>query len=192
MNLPITSLLTLLLTISPLLAQEKNRPKPPLTPPKLSVPLTPTTPTTPTLPVTPVTPPPSESLAGPIVDPAQMVSAFFALLKKSSVDSAYASLTRGSRIAEKPEELRLLKTKTNEAIEVFGAIIDHDLVESKSVGTRLLRATYVSHGRTFPLRWRFYFYNPDGVWRLIDLRVDDKLNGIFDELEERREPDAKP
>ena len=190
MNLSIVSLLTLLLlAVPPLLAQEKNRPKPPLTPPKLSVPLTPTTPT---FPATPVTPPPSESIAGPIVDPAQMVSAFFALLKKSSVDSAYASLTRGSRIAEKPEELRLLKTKTNEAIEVFGAIIDHDLVESKSVGTRLLRATYVSHGRTFPLRWRFYFYNPDGVWRLIDLRVDDKLNGIFEELEERREPDAKP
>ncbi len=130
--------------------------------------------------------------AGPISDPAQMVAAFFALLQKSSVDAAYASLTRGSRIAEKPEELKLLKAKTSEAIEAFGAIMGFDAVDSKVVGARLVRTTYVSHGRVFPLRWRFYFYNPDGQWRLIDLRVDDKLTGIFDEPEERKEPDGKP
>jgi hypothetical protein len=132
------------------------------------------------------------SSAGPITSPGQLVGAFFALLQKGSVDAAYASLTRGSKIAEKPEELRLLKAKTNEAIEVFGTVLGFDLVESKAVGQRLLRATYVSHGKTFPLRWRFYFYNPDGNWRLIDLRVDDKLTGIFDEPEERKEIDTKP
>ncbi len=130
--------------------------------------------------------------AGPINNPTQIAAAFFALLEKGSVDAAYSSLTRGSRIAEKPEELRQLKAKTNEAIEVFGAVVGYDLVDSKAIGSKLLRSTYVSHGKTFPLRWRFYFYNPDGVWRLIDLRVDDKLTGIFDEPEERRESDARP
>ena len=144
------------------------------------------------LPAPPAEPAPAPSTAGPITDPAQMAAAFFALLQKGSVDAAYASLTRGSRIAEKPEELKQLKAKTNEAIEFFGAIGGFDLVESKTVGARLLRTTYVSHGRTFPLRWRFYFYNPDGNWRLIDLRVDDKLTGIFDEPEERKEADARP
>jgi hypothetical protein len=132
------------------------------------------------------------STSGPITSPGQLVGAFFALLQKGSVDAAYASLTRGSKIAEKPEELRLLKTKTNEALEVFGVVQGYDLVEKKQVGERLLRATYVSHGKTFPLRWRFYFYNPDGTWRLIDLRVDDKLTGIFDEPEERKDSDARP
>ena len=144
------------------------------------------------LPAPPAAPEPAPSTTGPITDPAQMAAAFFALLQKGSVDAAYASLTRGSRIAEKPEELKQLKAKTNEAIEFFGAIGGFDLVESKTVGARLLRTTYVSHGRTFPLRWRFYFYNPDGTWRLIDLRVDDKLTGIFDEPEERKESDARP
>ena len=144
------------------------------------------------LPAAPAAPAPAPSTAGPITDPAQMAAAFFALLQKGSVDAAYASLTRGSRIAEKPEELKQLKTKTNEAIEFFGAVVGFDLVESKTIGARLLRTTYVSRGRTFPLRWRFYFYNPDGTWRLIDLRVDDKLTGIFDEPEERKEADARP
>ena len=69
-----------------------------------------------------------------------MAAAFFALLQKGSVDAAYASLTRGSKIAEKPEELRQLKAKTSEAIEVFGSVTGYDLVETKSVGARLLRA----------------------------------------------------
>jgi hypothetical protein len=172
------TLLTLAaLAASALHAQEKPGAKPSVSGPRMQV---------------PATPEPAASTAGPITDPGQIVAAFFSLLQKSSVDAAYASLTRGSRIAEKPEELRLLKAKTTEAIEAFGVIMGFDAVDSKVVGARLLRATYVSHGRIFPLRWRFYFYNPDGNWRLIDLRVDDKLTGIFDEPEERREPDGKP
>ena len=184
MKARIAILLSLLFAAAPALrAQEKPRDKPVksglLEPAK-------------SLPAQGVEPALAPSTAGPITDPAQMAAAFFALLQKGSVDAAYASLTRGSRIAEKPEELKQLKAKTNEAIEFFGAISGFDLVESKTVGARLLRTTYVSHGRTFPLRWRFYFYNPDGTWRLIDLRVDDKLTGIFDEPEERKEPDARP
>ena len=184
MKARIAILLSLLFAATPALrAQEKPRDKPVksglLEPAK-------------SLPAQVAEPAPAPSTAGPITDPAQMTAAFFALLQKGSVDAAYASLTRGSRIAEKPEELKQLKAKTNEAIEFFGAISGYDLVESKTVGARLLRTTYVSHGRTFPLRWRFYFYNPDGTWRLIDLRVDDKLTGIFDEPEERKEPDARP
>ena len=179
MKARIALLLTVLFAITPALRAQKPVKSGLLEPSK-------------SLPAPPAAPEPAPSTAGPITDPAQMAAAFFALLQKGSVDAAYASLTRGSRIAEKPEELKQLKAKTNEAIEFFGAIGGFDLVESKTVGARLLRTTYVSHGRTFPLRWRFYFYNPDGTWRLIDLRVDDKLTGIFDEPEERKESDARP
>ena len=66
----------------------------------------------------------------------------------------------------------------------FGLIVGFDFVESRAIGQRLVRATYVSQGLVFPLRWRFYFYKPENSWRLIDLRVDDKLTGIFDEAAE--------
>lgn len=123
--------------------------------------------------------------SNPMLDgPAQIVADFFAALREAKIDEGYATLTKGSKIAEKPEELRQLKTKTREAIEVFGNIQTFDFVESKAIGQRVVRATYVSLGKVFPLRWRFYFYKPDDVWRLIDMRVDDKLAGIFDEAEE--------
>ena len=131
--------------------------------------------------------------SNPMMDgPAEIVSTFFASLKEAKIDEAYATLTKGSKIAEKPEELRQLKAKTREAVEVFGNINGFDFVESKAIGQRLVRATYVSLGRVFPLRWRFYFYKSEDVWRLIDMRVDDKLTGIFDEAEEAKPAEPAP
>jgi len=123
--------------------------------------------------------------------PAQVAAQFFASLREGEIEQAYTALTRGSKIGDRPDELRLLKQKTKEAIEVFGVISGHELVENKTVGTRLMRSTYLSLGKEFPLRWRFYFYKADSVWRLVDLRVDDKLTGIFEEAEEGKAPEVK-
>ena len=128
----------------------------------------------------------------PLLDgPSKIVSDFFAALHDGKIEEGYAALTKDSKIAEKPEELKTLKAKTREAIEVFGAISGYDFVESRAVGQRLVRATFVSQGKVFPLRWRFYFYKPMDAWRLIDMRVDDKLTGLFDEAEETKTTDQK-
>jgi hypothetical protein len=116
--------------------------------------------------------------------PVQFATRFFGLLQKGDVEGAYDGLTKGSKIAERPEELRSLKAKTREAIQVFGPIQGFVPGEVKAVGDRIVRHTYISLGREFPLRWRLYFYKPDLTWRLVDLRVDDRLSGIFDETEE--------
>lgn len=130
--------------------------------------------------------------ANPMLDgPSTMVSNFFGALRDGKVDEGYSVLTKDSKIAEKPEELKQLKAKTREAIEVFGAITGFDFVESRAIGQRLVRATYVSQGKVFPLRWRFYFYKPENAWHLIDMRVDDKLTGLFDEAEEGKPDDLK-
>lgn len=124
--------------------------------------------------------------------PGKLASIFFSQIREGEIDQAYAVLTKGSKIAERPEELRQLKQKTKEAIEVFGVISGYELVETKTVGTRLIRSTYISLGKEFPLRWRFYFYKADNAWRLVDLRVDDKLTGVFDENEEAKSaPEVK-
>ncbi len=144
--------------------------------------------------VSPEPPAPKSPATPPAVfeGPAQIVRTFFGSLQDGKFDEAYGTLTKGSKIAEKPEELKQLKSKTREAVEVFGTIHGYDLVDSKAIGSRLVRSTYVSLGKVFPLRWRFYFYKPDDVWRLIDLRVDDKLTGIFDESEEAKASEAAP
>ena len=68
-------------------------------------------------------------------------------------------------------------------LAVFGVMTGFDSVAKKTVGERLVSYTYVSLGKEFPLRWRFYFYKPQESWKLIDLRVDDRLSAMFDEPE---------
>ena len=124
--------------------------------------------------------------------PAQIAGIFFGLLEKNEIDPAYEGLMKGSRIAERPDELKTLKSKTREAIDVFGPIQNYELVETRNVGTHLLRRTYISLNKEFPLRWRFYFYLSGELWRVIDLRVDDRVTGMFDETDEpKTAPETK-
>ncbi len=107
------------------------------------------------------------------------IGSFFAKMQKKDLDGAYNELTKGTKIGEKPEEVQALKTKTQQAIDMFGEVTGSELIGVKFVGTHLLNATYLSLGKALPLRWRFYFYKAPEGWRLIDIRVDDRLVDMF-------------
>ena len=124
--------------------------------------------------------------------PEKIMARFFAYLQRKEVEQAYDQLTRGTKIAERAEDVKMLKSKTKDAIAVFGAMSGHEIVTKKGVGDRLMSYTVISLGKDFPLRWRFYFYKPVDVWRLIDLRVDDRLAAIFDEPEDPRAREGQP
>lgn len=128
-------------------------------------------------------PSPTASAAPVVVlrTPAQIVDDFFAKLKTNSVDAAYIQLLQGSRIADSPKDVANLKAKTREAIQAFGDIVDYDLIWSKQVGNHLMCSTYISAGKFYPFRWRFYFYKATDAWRLIDMRTDDRLMGMFED-----------
>jgi len=109
------------------------------------------------------------------------LDSFFLALRKNQIDEAYQQLTKGSKIAEKAEDIVTLKKQTKKAIDLFGAIQGYELVQILPVGTRLQRVTCLSFGKDLPLRWRFYFYRADNDWKLIDLGVDDRLIDLFNE-----------
>ena len=117
--------------------------------------------------------------------PAAQVRDFFRLIGEGRVDAAYEQLLKGTKIAELPKDVELLKVKTKEAIKAFGEVGDCELAEEKNVGKgeHLKRLTCLSLGKQFPIRWRFYFYNAgsSGAWKLIDIRIDDRLLDMFGE-----------
>ena len=114
-------------------------------------------------------------------DPSGMVAGFFSELELGRVNNAYDELLRGSKIADVPRDVNTLKSKTQEAIDNFGDIIGYDLVKTQPVGSHLLSQTYISTGKNYPIRWRFYFYKATDTWKLIDIRIDDRLMDMFEE-----------
>ena len=117
----------------------------------------------------------------PSVSPDQAVETFFKMLRAGDVDAAYDALVKGTIIADRPEDVTALKSRTKTALDSYGPVAGYETVDEKQVGSSLLRRTCVSLNSDLPLRWRFYFYKSEGAWRLVDLRVDDGLVELFEE-----------
>ena len=139
-----------------------------------------------TVPETHPAPSPVDAKPGQSVD--KIVDTFFGLLEKGQIDEAYDDLTAGTEIAKKTGYVGILKSKTTDAVKVFGAFQGYELVGIKNIGTHLMCATYLSLGKNLPLRWKFYFYKSDQGWHFIDLRVDDGLVNMFEETNQRPQP----
>ncbi len=109
-----------------------------------------------------------------------LLNGFFEKMQEAKIDAAYAALLDGSKINARKEDVASLHEHARKAIAEYGAIRAFDVLESRFAGQNLLRVTALSVGADYPLRWRFYFYKGGQDWRLLDLRVDDGLSGMFD------------
>ena len=43
--------------------------------------------------------------------------------------------------------------------------------------------TYITAAKNFPIRWRLYFYKASDTWKLVDIRIDDRLMRMFGEVD---------
>lgn len=119
-------------------------------------------------------------------DPGAVISAFFLALKSGQVDAAYEALVRDTIIAERKENVGELKESTKKALDSYGPVGGYEVIDTLQVGTCLVRQTCISLNQDLPLRWRFYFYKSGGVWKIVDMRVDDGLVELFEEVSKRK------
>jgi hypothetical protein len=131
-------------------------------------------------PASPTTPAPR------ILEPTEILKQFFEDLQAEQLDSAYQGLVKNTIISERTENIDQLKEKTRVALDNFGPVKGFEIVESLDVGSALIRFTCVSLNADVPMRWRFYFYRSGAQWKIIDLRVDDGIADLFEEVSSRR------
>jgi hypothetical protein len=120
-------------------------------------------------------------MTGSDATPEVQAEAFFRLLREGNVELAYENLTKGTIIQERREDVNALIRRTQQALDAYGDIAGFEVLETRRAGRFLVRLTCLSLNQDLPLRWRFYFYNSGGVWRLIDIRIDDGLMELFDD-----------
>lgn len=105
---------------------------------------------------------------------------FFANLKTGDTTKAYEELLLNTRLAERKENLRLFIEKTDQALGLYGKVLNYEIYDNYNVGSGLMVLTYLSYHPVQPLRWRFVYYKPEKAWMLIDVRVDDVLEDLLD------------
>jgi len=105
---------------------------------------------------------------------------FFTTLKTGDTTKAYEELLINTRLAERKENLKLFIEKTDQALGLYGKVLNYELYDNYSVGSGLMVLTYLSLHPVQPLRWRVVYYKPEKTWMLIDVRVDDVLEDLID------------
>lgn len=114
--------------------------------------------------------------------PEDIINAFFEALREEKVDEAYDALVRDTIIAERRDDVEALKRSTRQAMDAYGDITGFEIIQQMRAGTSLTRFTCLSLNTDLPLRWRFYFYRTPQGWKLVDLRIDDGLVELFDDI----------
>lgn len=120
------------------------------------------------------------------MEPAELLQRFFEDLKADKLDAAYEGLAKNTLVASKAENLEQLKKRTHDALDNFGPVKGYEIVDTLEIGNALFRQTCISLNEDLPLRWRFYFYRSENKWKLVDLRVDDGIVELFDEVARNR------
>lgn len=120
------------------------------------------------------------------MEPAELLQRFFEDLKADKLDAAYEGLAKNTLVASKAENLEQLKKRTRDALDNFGPVKGYEIVDTLEIGNALFRQTCISLNADLPLRWRFYFYRSENKWKLVDLRVDDGIVELFDEVARNR------
>jgi hypothetical protein len=129
---------------------------------------------------------PSAPHSNSATDPSAALSRFFEALKADQLETAYSDLVKNTIIAARPENVVQLKEKTRTAIDNFGPVKGYEVVETLEIGKSLYRQTCISLNEDLPLRWRFYFYRSGNQWKIVDLRVDDGIVELFEEIARNR------
>jgi len=120
------------------------------------------------------------------MEPVDLLQRFFEDLKADKLDAAYEGLAKNTLVASKAENLEQLKKRTRDALDNFGPVKGYEIVDTLEIGNALFRQTCISLNEDLPLRWRFYFYRSENKWKLVDLRVDDGIVELFDEVARNR------
>jgi len=107
---------------------------------------------------------------------------FFQTLKQGGpkVREAYETLLHGSRIGERTENIQILVSKTEAAIQAYGPALEFDHYDTQIVLNRLCAADFLTWHATQPLQWRLVYYRPAEEWVLIDVRVSDVVEDLFE------------
>jgi hypothetical protein len=110
------------------------------------------------------------------------ISEFFKLMMQAEISTALQQLLKGSRIAEKKDQLKRLTEEVNRAMEMYGTIRGFEKVKSELVGESFLRARYIALHDALPTRWIFTWYKmPQKGWVIVNIKFDDEADLFFED-----------
>ena len=112
-------------------------------------------------------------------NPDHIAEKFFASFIAGDSDKALGELLSVNPVlAERVQQLQLLKSQVRGAIEIYGPGAEVELIHKEELSGSLQRHVYLTRHRLHPLVWEMYFYKADGGWVLSQVLFADQFQFI--------------
>ena len=108
------------------------------------------------------------------------VETFFKGIETGKAGEAFSALMKGSPLGENTESVDKLVVETQDIVEAYGVIKDHELIRISRVGSRIIRFTYFTYSDNYPLKWELYCFLGKSGWQILDFSVNNKFTELFD------------
>ncbi|MCR5875504.1 hypothetical protein LRS10_15740 [Phenylobacterium sp. J426] len=94
----------------------------------------------------------------------QVVERLFKDIQRGDTNAAYANVGRGTLMEQKKTELQLLASQTSNALQLYGKVIDWELVGEEKWGSNYLRRNYLVRAERGPLFFNMHLYRTPKEW----------------------------
>ena len=105
--------------------------------------------------------------------------------KAVGAEQAVQALVAGGPLKDRSEELAKLIDQAARLEQRYGAYTGNEPVDSKAIGSDLLRLRFLYKAEKFPIVWQFTFYRTQDTagikrdWSLIALKFDTQLDAVL-------------
>lgn len=105
---------------------------------------------------------------------------FFGLIRSGEITKAYDGIGRGTILDQKKLELRNVATQTAGALQIYGKVIDWELMSEKKLSESYLVRNYMVRTERGPMFFNLHLYRGVQSWTIINIYFTDILKSLPD------------
>jgi hypothetical protein len=105
---------------------------------------------------------------------------FLSGMLKGEIDKSYDEILTKWLKEAKPQEVQVLKSQTERALETRGKLLGYEFIKQQKYGNCLVRMVYVIKSERVPFTFEFYFYKTPEGWSLVKIKLSDEYDLLAD------------
>lgn len=121
----------------------------------------------------------SPALAQP-AGPDAVTNSFFGMIRSGEITKAYEGLGRGTVLDQKKLELRNVANQTASALQIYGKVIDWEMMSEKKLSEGYLIRNYMLRTERGPMFFNLHFYRGVQGWTIVNIYFTDILKNLPD------------
>lgn len=111
----------------------------------------------------------------------EITDKFFSIYSKNPAKAIDYGFSTNKWLDRKIDAVTDLKNKLKNLIDLCGDYYGYELLSEKTAGENIKMVTFIVRYDREPIRFTFFFYKPNGTWRLNNFSYDEDIDKDLEE-----------